>query len=229
MLSGITMMSNVTTQSSLKSGQMLQAFTDEQAARLTGLTKGQLRAWDRKEFFAPHYGATDRRLPYSRIYSFQDVVGLRTIYKLRHDHHVSVQQLKKAAAELVRRGYGNWANTRIYVVKKQVHFQPPGARHAEGLDDGQLAMIPVIDVIQDIEARVREMAVRAKNQKGKIEQHKFIAHNSPMVAGTRIPTAAIRRFHDAGYSIEAIISEYPSLSPADVRAALKFEKAKRAA
>jgi uncharacterized protein (DUF433 family) len=208
----------------MKSGQVLQAFTDEQVVRLTGLTRGQLRAWDRKEFFAPHYGYADRRAPYSRIYSFQDVVGLRTIYKLRTEHQVSIQQLKKAAIELIRRGYGHWANTKIYVLKGQVHFQAPGAKHAEGLEDGQLAMVPVIDVIQDIEARVRELSVRAKDQKGKVEQHKFVARNAPVIAGTRIPTAAIRRFRDAGYTIQQIIKEYPSLSASDVKAALKFEK-----
>ncbi len=213
----------------MKSGEVLQAFTDDQVVRLTGLTKGQLRAWDRKEFFAPHYGYADRRAPYSRIYSFQDVVGLRTIYKLRHDHKVSIQQLKKAAVELVRRGYGHWANTKIYLVKRQVHFQPPGAKHAESLVDGQLAMIPVIDVIQDIEARVRQMSVRAQDQKGKVEQHKFVARNATVIAGTRIPTAAIRRFRDAGYTIQQIIKEYPSLSTSDIKAALKFERDRNAA
>lgn len=228
MLPRIAMMGNAQEQP-MKSGQVLRAFTDEQVVRLTGLSKGQLRAWDNKQFFAPHYGYADRSAPYSRIYSFQDVVGLRTIYKLRNEHHVSIQQLKKAATELVRRGYGHWANTKIYVVKRQVHFQPPGAKHAEGLDDGQLAMVEVIDVIQDIEARVRELGVRAKELKGKVEQHKFVARNAPVIAGTRIPTATIRRFREDGFTISDILKQYPSLTRADVQAALAFEKKRTAA
>ena len=45
-----------------------------------------------------------------------------------------------------------------------------------------------------------------------------------VVAHTRIPTAAIRRFYDAGYSTSAILKEYPGLTPADIRAALEHER-----
>ena len=208
---------------------MLEAFTDEQAVRLTGLSKGQLRAWDRKEFFAPQYAYEDRRQPYSRIYSFRDIVGLRTIYKLMTEHRVSVQQLKKAATQLARRGYDDWGSVKIYVVKGKVHFRAPGAEHADAIDDGQLAMVPIIDVIHDVEARVRDLKTRGKAQRGKIDQQKFVARNATVIAGTRIPTAAIRRFHEDGYTVAQILKEYPTLSAADVRAALAFEKKRKAA
>jgi uncharacterized protein (DUF433 family) len=48
-------------------------------------------------------------------------------------------------------------------------------------------------------------------------------HNAWVVAGTRIPTEAIWNFHAAGYDAEAIIREYPRLTPDDVRAAIDFE------
>jgi len=229
MLSGVNVTNNAVDSVMAKSGNVLQAFTDEQVVRLTGLTKGQLRAWDRKEFFAPQYGHEDRGVPYSRIYSFRDVVGLRMIYKLTKEHDVSVQQLKKAAAGLASRGYSHWADTKIYVLKGEIHFQRPGDEHAESLKDGQLAMVPVIDVIQDVEARVRDLNTRGKDKRGKIEQHKFVARNAPVVAGTRIPTAAIRRFREDGYTIAQIVKQYPSLTPADVKAAISFEKKRKVA
>lgn len=225
MLSGISVAGNPV-ERIMAIAQAIRAFTDEQVVRLTGLTKGQLRAWDRKEFFAPQYAYEDRGVPYSRIYSFRDVVGLRTIYKLMTEYDVSHQQLRKAAAELVRRGYSHWADTKIYVVKGEIHFQPPGEKHAESLRDGQLAMIPIIDVIHDVQARVNDLNTRSRAKRGKIEQHKYVARNAPVVAGTRIPTAAIRRFREDGYTIAQIVKQYPSLTPADVRAALAFEKRK---
>jgi uncharacterized protein (DUF433 family) len=85
-------------------------------------------------------------------------------------------------------------------------------------------MLPIIDVIADVEQRVVELQKRPDNQRGRIEQNKYILRNAPVLAGTRIPTAAIRRFKEAGYSIEQIIGEYPALSAADVEAAIAYEE-----
>jgi uncharacterized protein (DUF433 family) len=202
----------------------IMAFSETHVERLTGLSKGQLRSWDRLGFFAPRYAYEDRRAPYSRVYSFQDVVGLRTIAVLMKDFRVSLQQLRKVAKELVRRGYGHWATIKLYVVKRQVHFAPPGSKEVEGVWDGQLAMLPIIDVMADVETRVRELRHRDDSQKGQVEQHKHIVRNAAVVAGTRIPTAAIRRFHEAGYSVQQIIRQYPTLTSEDVCAALAHEE-----
>lgn len=48
-----------------------------------------------------------------------------------------------------------------------------------------------------------------------------------MLDGTRIPTSAIWNLHEAGYSDDQIIYEYPRLSQADIAAALAFERARR--
>jgi len=106
---------------------LIAAFSEEHVVRLTGLTHGQLRAWDRAGFFQPRYAYEDRHVPYSRVYSFQDVVGLRTIAVLMKQYHVSLQKLRKVAEELIRRGYDHWADVRLYVLKGQVYFRQPEA------------------------------------------------------------------------------------------------------
>jgi uncharacterized protein (DUF433 family) len=201
-----------------------QVFSDEHVSRLTGLSRWQLRAWDRLGFFAPRFAFEDRFVPYSRIYSFKDVVGLRTIAVLMKEYHVSFQELQRVARELVKRGYDHWAELKLYVVKKQVHFRRPGTRDVEGVWDGQLAMQPIIDVIADVEKRVQQLHKRTDDQRGRVEQHKHVVRNAPVIAGTRIPTAAIRRFRQAGYSIRQIIEQYPTLTAKDVKAALAFEE-----
>ena len=50
-------------------------------------------------------------------------------------------------------------------------------------------------------------------------------HNAPVIGGTRIPVAAVRSFHEAGYTTEQIIAEYPSLTPTDVETALADDAA----
>jgi uncharacterized protein (DUF433 family) len=205
-------------------GTVIRAFGAEHVVKLTGLSYGQLRAWDLTGFFAPEYAYEDRRSPHSRIYSFRDVVGLRTVAVLRERYRVSLQELRRVAARLSELGYNHWADVKLYVVNRQVHFQPPGTDRIVGVWDGQQAMLPVIEVIEDVKNRVAFIQTRSKGQHGRIEQHRYVARNSPVIAGTRIPVAAIRRYKEAGYTIAQIIREYPTLSPKDVKAALSFKE-----
>src|SRR6267142_3832163 len=211
-------------QMTMSRNTLIAAFSEDHVERLTGLTKGQLKSWDRAGFFAPRYAYEDRHAPYSRVYSFQDVVGLRTIAVLMKDYQISLPQLRKVAQELIRRGYGHWAEVKLYVLKRQVYFRRPKSNEVEGVWDGQLAMVPVIDVINDVESRVRKLKKRDDSQLGHIERHKHVVRNSTVVAGTRIPTAAIRRFKEAGYSIRQIVKQYPTLTVEDVQAALVHEE-----
>jgi uncharacterized protein (DUF433 family) len=208
----------------MSQSSLIAAFSEEHAVHLTGLSHGQLRSWDRAGFFQPRYAYEDRRVPYSRVYSFQDVVGLRTIAVLMKDYRISFQKLRKVAEELARRGYDHWADVKLYVVNGQVHFRRPASNDIEGVWDGQLAMVPVIDVINDVEARVQALKKRDDSQLGHVERSKYVARNSAVIAGTRIPTATIRRFKEAGYSVEQIIKQYPTLTPEDVQAALAHEE-----
>jgi uncharacterized protein (DUF433 family) len=139
------------------------------------------------------------------------------------EHRVSFQELRKTADELVRRGYEHWADLRLYVIKKKVYFQAPGTNDAEGVFSGQFAMVPIIDVIHDVEVRVEQLRKRDPNKIGQVERHKYIVRNAPVVAGTRIPTATIRRFYEAGYSRDQILQEYPTLTAQDVDAAIAYE------
>ena len=82
------------------SDNVISAFSVDQVHRLTGLSVSQLRDWDMSGFYSPAYAAEKRRSPYSRIYSFEDVVGLRVLSILRTDHKIPLPQLRKVAQEL---------------------------------------------------------------------------------------------------------------------------------
>lgn len=203
---------------------IIRAFSEEHVATLTGLSRGQLKSWDRAGFFNPNYAHEDRRKAYSRVYSFRDVVGLRTIAVLLKEYRVSLKELRRVADELVRRGYEHWADLKLYVVKKKVHFREPKTGNVEGVWDGQYAMLPVIDVLVDVKERVEKLQKRPASTVGEIDRKKFVARNSTVIAGTRIPTASIKRYKDAGYSVSEILKEYPSLKRRDIVAALKHEE-----
>ena len=202
----------------------ISAFSEDHVVRLTGLTKRQLRAWDRRGFFAPHYAYEDRRAPYSRIYSFRDVVGLRTIAVLLKSHRISLSNLIVAASELNRRGYEHWADVVLHVINREVHFQDRGTGKVEGLQSGQFAMLPIIDVIDDVTTKVEALKRRSDQEIGRIERHRHVMRNAPVIAGTRITVAAIQRYAEAGYSTEQILAEYPTLTRQDVEVAISHSE-----
>jgi len=84
------------------------------------------------------------------------------------------------------------------------------------------------EIIRKVEQNLVRMNRRKPKQLGKIERNRFIAQNAEVIAGTRIPTAAIYRLYKAGFDTHAIIKEYPRLTPTDVKAAIQNEQLKAA-
>jgi uncharacterized protein (DUF433 family) len=204
----------------------LSAFTTETVSRLTDLSIRQLQHWNRTGFFSPAFADPNTRRPHSRVYSFQDVVGLRTIAKLR-EAGVSLQELKKVRALFAPGQSDQWANRTFYTVGRRVFFthedaivaaRPLGQRAEPGI----LKMGPVV---ADVKASIRQLYVRPKEQIGQITHDRSILGGAPVVAGTRIPTATIAWFHRNGYSPSQILREFPRLTEEDIAAAIAFENA----
>jgi uncharacterized protein (DUF433 family) len=202
-------------------GSVVRAFSAEHVQRLTGLSAGQLRYWDATGFFEPRWAYENRRSPYSRIYSFKDVVGLRVLSVLRREHKVSLRHLRDVASVLSRYSETPWADTVLYVLNKQVYFKEPETGRIRAVTTNQYVAIPLLSVMEDVRKGSEKLKERQSDQIGKIERHRYVAHNAWVVAGTRIPINAIRRFSEAGYSSAQIIREYPMLTEEDVAAALK--------
>jgi uncharacterized protein (DUF433 family) len=200
------------------------AFSAEQVIRLTGLSKSQLRYWDRTEFFRPRFAFEDRRSPFSRIYSFRDVVGLRTLGILRNQHNVPLQYLRKVAGELEKYAENPWSEIVLYVRGKEVVFlEPKSGRPRTALKGQYEADIPLKRVAHDVLAETERLRERAPSSIGQIQRHRHIQHNATVIAGTRIPTKAIMRYREAGFSMGDILKEYPLLKKRDVEAAVAYE------
>lgn len=209
---------------------VIGAFSEEQVERLTGVSVTQLRGWNRTDFFKPAYSEEDSRLPYSRAYSFRDLVSLRVLNQLRNVHKVSMPELRKAADRLQHLGSDAWSKAQLWVLNRKVVVQAPGEAYRRELTSDQyVADIPLSVVISDTKAEIRRMNERGADQVGHVEQRRRVVHNVPVIAGTRIPVSVVRNFADAGYSTDDIIAEYPDLTREDVDAALTFTAGARAA
>ena len=203
---------------------VVMAFSEEHVERLTGITVHQLRYWDRTEFFHPEFAAEDRRAAFSRVYSFKDVVSLRVLNILRNQHSVPLPHLREVSKKLAHLADDRWTLTTLYVLKKKVNFEEPETGQKREVISGQYALgIPLAVVVEDTERDVNELRKRDATMVGTLVQNRLVAHNAVVVAGTRIPAAAIKRFADTGYSTAEILKEYPDLTEQDVKAALAHE------
>jgi uncharacterized protein (DUF433 family) len=208
---------------------VIAAFTADQVVRLTGLSSAQLAYWDRTGFFQPRYASEDRHSPYSRIYSFKDVVGLRTLSILKGGHNVSLPHLREVAQKLSNYTKTPWSDLKLKVWKRKVQFDEPETGRTRGVVDGQYVLLPIIDVMEDMKRRTQELNARDDSQIGQLERHRYVSHNSLVLAGTRIPVASIVRLAEDGYTPEQIMKEYPRLTKADVAAALRYAGETKAA
>jgi len=100
----------------------IAAFSEDQVSRLTRLRKGRLRYWERTGFFVPSYLNWAGTRNGIRIYSFRDIVALRTLEMLRVQNNVPLQHLRKVAERLSELGMDAWAGTTLWVLNRHVHF-----------------------------------------------------------------------------------------------------------
>ncbi len=204
---------------------ILRAFSVDHASRVTGLTKSRLTRWDSLGFFSPEYlDEDDRGNPYARVYSYTDLVGLRTLKVLADDYHVPLSELRKAADMLAARSETPWANIPLAVLKRKVVVDIE--TNPVNVTDGQAVMkhIPLPSIASEVARSAEKLRHREKGQHGKLEQNRFVAHNALVVAGTRIPVSAIEEYIEAGYDDHSIIAEYPALVAKDVAAVRRTMK-----
>lgn len=207
----------------MTSSNIISAFSEDHIERLTGLTKRQLRYWDKQDFFVPSLAAENRRESFSRVYSFKDVAALRVLASLRDQ--VSLQHLRQVSQKLSHLDDDRWTKTTLYVVKRKVIFSDPETGKPREVVSGQYVLtIPLAQVLVDTKNVIEQLNQRKPDQIGAIAKNRLVVRNASVVAGTRIPTGAIKRFHEAGYSVAAIIQEYPDLTEKDVLAALAHEE-----
>ena len=188
---------------------------------MVGLTKSRLRYWARTDFFKPSFVEEDGRLPYSRFYSFKDVVALRTLEMLRVRNSVPLQHLRKVAERLAHMKDELWSRTTLFVLDKKVLVVNSEFDQPQEIVSGQFVLgIPLAKVIDDTRNDIIAFRSRPANTVGHLSRNRSIARNASVVSGTRIPVGSVVRLHEDGYTVNQIIAEYPDLTPEDIKAAL---------
>src|SRR4051812_8634910 len=154
---------------------VVAAFSEEQVERMVGLSKGRLRYWARTGFFAPSFVEEDGRLPYSRFYSFKDIVALRTLEMLRVQNNVPLQHLRKVAETLSHLRDDLWTKTTLFVLDRKVAFINPETKRPQEVVSGQYLLgIPLAKVIEDTTADIIKFRKRNEDTIGRVTQHRAV-------------------------------------------------------
>ena len=166
---------------------VIAAFSEDHVTRLTGLSKRRLRYWDKTGFFAPSYTDENPQVPFSRIYSFKDVVAVRVLEMLRVQNSVPLQQLRKVAEALASLGDDKWTATKLWVLNKKVIIQPPGMDQPREVITGQYVLpIELRQIISDTDRDIQAMHSRSADFIGRVVKVRGISRNSWTISGTRI-------------------------------------------
>ncbi|MEL6573998.1 MAG: DUF433 domain-containing protein [Pseudomonadota bacterium] len=199
---------------------VLGAFSEDDASRLSGVTKSQLKLWDSNGLLNASYAQKNRRQPYSRVYSFRDLVSLRVLNLLRNEHKVSAQHLKKVAEKLAHLGDAKWTKTTLYVLGKRVVFDDPKtSERREVVSEQRVLDIPLKAAISDTLEAIRQQNVRRGKVVGSTSKQKFVMQNQEVFAGTRIPVSAVMNYLKRGYEDDLILRDFPDLTSDDIELA----------
>ena len=204
----------------------LLAFTAEHVSRLTGLSSRVLRYWEETGVFSASYVSEDARRPYRRLYTFRDVVGLRTLAILRRTHRVELEELRRVGRFLSTYEDAPWSSLRFRVAGRHVVFDDPETGVVVSGKPLRQAVVEfnLEDIARQVETDADQLRQRLPEDFGQISRHRYVNHNAWVISGTRIPTSAIWNFHEEGFDNEAIIAEYPQLRLEDVEAAIDHER-----
>lgn len=201
----------------MSDAEIIGAFGEEDAARLTGLSLAQLRSWDRSGLLHASYSDTNPRTPYGRVYSFRDIVSLRVLASLRLDHGVSVQHLRQVSERLAHLGEKKWIATTLYVLGKRVVFEDPKTQDRQEVVSGQRVFnIPLKVAIRSTRDAIRDLNSRTDKVAGHVVNERYVMNNRPVFAGTRIPVSAVMAYLERAASTTDILREFPSLRQADI-------------
>lgn len=204
----------------------LLAFTTDHITRLTGLSPRVLRYWEETDVFSASYVSENVRRPYRRLYSFRDVVGLRTLAELRRTHHVELEELRQVGRFLSSHQDAPWSSLRFRVAGRHVVFDDPETGVAVSGKPLRQSVVEfdLEDIARQVETDAAQLRERLPEDFGQVSRHRYVNHNAWVISGTRIPTSAIWNFHQDGFDNEAIIAEYPQLRLEDVEAAIDHER-----
>lgn len=202
------------------------AVSDKRARELAHITMNQLRYWEKTGLVEPSIRRQVSPGKVVRLYGFEDLVELLVAAELRHRPGISLQHIRRIIEYLRQRDFASpLREVRFATHGKNIYFQyPDGTWSGDPVPD-QVVFWQAVDLNLVGEKIAASANKRNPGDTGKVVKRHGVLGGKPIFAGTRIPVGVVQRYLQAGYSADAIIEEYPSLTPEDIEAAREYATA----
>jgi len=216
---------------SMKLAEWRGAYTADRAAALSGVPKSTVHYWARNEILVPSISAERVKL-----WSYTDLLGLRTIYWLRQAKTASDgAEVSRTSMPAIRRALDalrvfdlrlltDQGAPRLIVDRGgQVHiredrnrvFTPEGA---------QPLSAELLDLIEPFSTRERTLGPNLSAPRPNLRIVPGKLSGSPHIAKTRVETIAIAALADRNLDDERIHGLYPFVPPVAISEAIELEQ-----
>jgi uncharacterized protein (DUF433 family) len=204
------------------------AYTADRAAALSGVPKSTIHWWARERVLVPSVSATKQRL-----WSFADLMGLRTIYWLRRKKvtdsgadipGTSMPAVRAALSALATLEVPLWRADRATVLVDgdgSVHL---AAGERFQTVQGQLAAGELLDLIAPFSTAEGARGPDLQQPRPELRIVPGKLSGSPHIAGTRLETRAIAALFEDGYSADSVAALYPYVTATQIAQALELEQ-----
>jgi uncharacterized protein (DUF433 family) len=206
------------------------AYTAERAAALSGVPKSTVHYWSRRGILVP--SVSPERV---KLWSYSDLMALRTIYWLRQTKHdASGREIPRTAMRAVRRALSEIAALQLdlwnedgapgvavdrsggIVIEQDGRAQRPGGQSILDVD-----MLDLLAPFASHEG-LQGPDLSAPRPRLRIVPGKL--GGSPHVVHTRLESQALGALADSGLDQAKIYRLYPDVEPAAIEDALDLER-----
>lgn len=201
------------------------AFPVPVASVLTGATRAQLAYWRRDTSSAPALLVPAGKRGGRYLYSWADIVALRSIVYLRSEK--SLPRIRRAVATLRRLEADEWHHLAQYTListRKSILVRTP---KGDLLDVGErpgtvLSEVLMRDVLAPFQTGTGQMVPALKRPRPHITVDPRVLGGYPVLAGTRVPYDAVAALANDALAPAEISAIYPSIEHEGIQDAMAF-------
>lgn len=207
-------------------------YDADRAAALAGVPRSTLHYWARTGLYAPSIS----RGPPARLWSWADLLALRAIDWLRRGGReggapnatriapISTRRIRQAVEQLAERGIPHDRLSGLVSASPagELYLQFPDGVTVRAVWGQQAALPDLLSLVRPYNGGPNLLRPRPLLRiiPGKL-------HGEPHVVDTRISSATLYAFEEAGYTTEQVQRMYPDVSPEALDQALDLERSLR--
>jgi len=195
---------------------VISVYAPPLVSALSGTTVRQLQYWRKTDVLAPEHWA-----PTQVLYSFPDLIALRTFGYLRGEY--SLQQIRKALSNFRGlRPTGHLSNFKIVGSGNSILWVDGNSATDILRRPGQILIAEMVDVLAAFTSKAgRDIVPLERPEKG-IRIDAGIRGGYPVIEGTRVPFDAVASLLRDGIPAKKVSEFYPAVGTMAANGALRL-------